>query len=49
MAIFIFVVGIILVLGVLRIDGMMKEHIKNDKRIIERLDMLINIQKDKKE
>jgi hypothetical protein len=48
MDIFIYCVGVVLVLGVLRTDGMLKKHLENDKRIIERLDAIINNQKQNK-
>lgn len=46
MGILIFIACVAL-LGVASIDGRLKKHLKNDERIIERLDILINIQKDK--
>ncbi|WP_157794168.1 hypothetical protein [Paenibacillus donghaensis] len=41
------IIACVVLIGVLSIDGKLKKHLENDEHIIDRLDILINIQKDK--
>lgn len=41
------IIACIALLGIASIDGRLKKHLENDERIIDRLDILINIYKDK--
>lgn len=47
MEIFFIIAFVLLMLAVFSIDSKLKKKLENDERIIERLDKLINIQKDK--
>lgn len=41
------IIACITLIGVASIDGRLKKQLENDERIIDRLDILINIQRDK--